>query len=1395
MKVDWLNSLSGLHISARGKTQNEKLFARPRSRIGKLGPLFYSLFLLFISTHGLLGQTQKFYSGGYYIEQFTADDGLPGTSVKDIIQDRNGWLWMATHGGLVRYDGYEFTVFKPDPNYERGSYGNFVYSLYQDSSGLIWAGTLNQGLYTFDPEKASFKAYRFDVTDSNTVCSNWIYDLDRLSPSVLAISTQDGTSFLTQENGEEQFEHFFARKGPVDSVRHEVSRQNYILSSDAGVSFWSEQHQKLWFYSVDGLDECQWIAGELVIKNLDLSPRIHQFTAMAAARNGEIWVAGKKRAADGQLENVIALWNPSTGNWRPIKQNIAADVKVGSLYEDEFGQLWAGTWGRGLFLISQPLAADYSLASIKTIPLSPEDNAEKGNIWNIKADDFGNLWIGTWRGHLYKIHLSNDQVNYLSLQDPSQAGIQPGHILEDEEGNTWITTFSGVLYQTNATGTLQQWQIPFPNSARNIDSPVPMVATSDGQLWLGGYNGLFRFAPASGQFQFFENRQRRKDFSKDWVNAIVTDGEGRLYCGTTHGSIYQYDIASNTYEVLHGEYSNLGVVNDLLLSREGYLFASTSRGLHRIKLEGNQDKQELPINGGALDLVQTQDGQLWLSSYLGGLHRLGPEGAIEKTYRAAGDLQLDWINGIAEDQLGQLWLASTSGWIRLDPQKETFNKFAQLDRFAISKVASVNGTYASPQGRLWFAEAQGILSFVPSDIRANPVPPKVVMKQLQVNEQAIQLAENATRSTFATGEKKVALPHHQNNLTITYAGIHLDQPAVVRYQYRMEGLQEDWVEVGAERLARFPDLPPGTYQFWIKAANGDGLWSAEKALLQVQILHPWWQSWWAYALYLALSSSAIFGLYQMQLKRKLAQAESARLREVDQLKTRLYTNITHEFRTPLSVIKGMIEQAKLYFASRSESKFELAVQTVDRNAENLLRLVNQMLDLSKLEANALGLELIQADVVSYLDYIVQSFESYSESEAVSLILYKEIDSLMMDYDPDKLLTIVSNLLSNAIKFTPAGKKVIFNIRTAKVNETQYLLLKIQDEGIGIPAQQLPYIFDRFYQVDSSSTRVGEGTGIGLALTKELVELMQGHIQVQSEEAKGSTFTVQLPITRQAANMAVPIPSDTPYLPSTEERLLEEEGVSDTSVLPSLLIVEDNPDVLSFLQLCLAEQYELASASNGRIGLEKALEMVPDLIISDVMMPELDGYQLCKRLKKDERTSHIPIILLTAKADEQAKIKGLEMGADAYLAKPFNKRELFVRLRKMLELRQKLQERYQLLGYVLPNTNTHHKQEDEFIRKVNLLLESHLGEEDFGVLQLTHQLGLSRSQVFKKLKALTGKSIAQYIRQYRLHRAKQLLDSTELSISEVAFGVGFKDPAYFSRSFADLYGMAPSETRK
>jgi signal transduction histidine kinase/AraC-like DNA-binding protein len=745
-----------------------------------------------------------------------------------------------------------------------------------------------------------------------------------------------------------------------------------------------------------------------------------------------------------------------------------------------------------------------------------------------------------------------------------------------------------------------------------------------------------------------------------------------------------------------------------------------------------------------------------------------------------------------------LWLSTNRGLTRFSPEDGNFQYFFKSDGLQENEF----NTYAhgvTPRGELIFGGINGFTIFNPADITVSSRLPAVKITGLKVNGKALTpRSANSILQTDICFAERIELPYAENNLQLYFAADDYTNPARNQFAFYLEGAEPEWAHRGFEHTAQYLNLAPGQYVFHVKAANSDGVWNETPVSLLIVIRSPWYRTSWAYGLYILLLAGAAYFFYRFELKRKLERAEADRLKEMDEFKSRFFTNISHEFRTPLTVILGASEQLSEEVAPVLQGKLGL----VRRSGENLLRLVNQILDLAKLESNALTINYIQGNVPTYLSYVAESLHSLANARNVMLRVENKTPEVVMDYDPERLLQIVYNLLSNAIKFTPSGGKVVLKIDLAPNGLEQNkaaLRITVSDTGAGIPEEDKPYLFDRFFQARNQEFAKSGGSGIGLSLTKELVKAMGGSISVESKQGAGATFIVLLPVSQNARpgqwqDEGVD-ESQLSTIASGIERPLPGKHAPDSD-LPALLIIEDNPDVVEYLGACLESVYQLEYAYNGRAGIEKALEMIPDIIISDVMMPEKDGFEVCEALKHDERTSHIPIILLTAKATVDDRIAGLRRGADAYIAKPFHRKELLATLSGLIELRKKLQQRYASAQVALPPaSDAGVEMEDAFLSRIREAVEERLGDSALSGEDICRKLGMSYPVVYRKLSALTGRSLGVYIRLIRLQKARELLSDPSLTVSEIAYETGFNDPKFFSKVFAEEFKVTPTEFRK
>jgi signal transduction histidine kinase/DNA-binding response OmpR family regulator len=754
--------------------------------------------------------------------------------------------------------------------------------------------------------------------------------------------------------------------------------------------------------------------------------------------------------------------------------------------------------------------------------------------------------------------------------------------------------------------------------------------------------------------------------------------------------------------------------------------------------------------------------------------------------------------------------------------------------------------HLSRSGEMFFGGINGLNSFFPAAIQDNPHVPPVVFTGFQIFNRPVSFKEKKSPlSAPIAAAEAITLSHEQNVFSFEFAALDYADPAKNRYRYKMENFDRDWRDNGTRRMVTYTNLSPGEYVLRVQGANNDGVWNQTGAAIRIIITPPWWRTWWAYTLYAALFVAIMHSLrryemsrqrlkHQVEIERLQAeqqQLETARLQELDRMKSRFFANISHEFRTPLTLILGPAEQLEEEVAgARAKEKLD----TIRKNAQRLLRLINQLLDLSKLESGKMQLRAAPGDLVEFLRGLTFSFAALAERKRIALRFEARSEKLLAYFDRDKMEKIFSNLLSNAIKFTPEGGVVILDCgfeisdsaipdlglrhadsKDPAIQNPKSAIINVKDTGIGIPADKLARVFDRFYQVDTSSTREYEGTGIGLALVKELVELHHGTVSVASAVGKGSTFTVRLPLGKDhlapeevleiseqysVTSEQLSVISDQSPVTSNEQPATSDE--SERSGDPALagqpaliLLVEDHAEMRRFVRNELEPNYRVLEAGDGEAGWQQAIEAIPDLVISDVMMPKMNGFELCRRLKSDERTSHVPVILLTAKADQPDKLAGLETGADDYLAKPFDSQELLARVKNLIAPRRALRERFKSQVVLKPSEIAITSVDEAFLKKVMAAVEKHLAEEEFDVETLCREVGISRPQLHRKLTALTGRAANELIRTMRLQRAADLLAKNAGTIAEIAYMVGFSSQGYFTKCFQEQYGLTPREYAK
>jgi signal transduction histidine kinase/DNA-binding response OmpR family regulator len=875
-------------------------------------------------------------------------------------------------------------------------------------------------------------------------------------------------------------------------------------------------------------------------------------------------------------------------------------------------------------------------------------------------------------------------------------------------------------------------------------------------LWVGTFSGLnmvnpnLRYGEKGSVTRYNHDPQDSSSISHDIVRQILPQDERSLWVATEVG----VDLFEKQKGKFEHPFKNRETVSVIHKSKDGTMFVGTQGGLYE---------------------TRKKQGQITFTK--------SPIFSESITY-------------LAEDQLGRLWYASYNGIVCFDRKRQIAIRINERDGLHDSE----GNLFQIENGVLVYSNGESIAAFDPKSLVTSEKQIVPVLTNVSVNNSEPVLGNRLTGidafrlAGHVSTIDELELDYQHNNFSLEFAAMEMTAPEKNLYRHKLEGYDPDWIETDwKQRTGTYTNLPAGDYTFRVRASNKHGVWSDQERTLKVKILPPPWRTWWAYSAYsffvaglLVLARRTIVQRERLKASFRLEHMELEKAKEIDKIKTSFFTNISHEFRTPLTLIKGPVQDVLEKY--RDDAVVQTKLKLVQRNSDLLLKLINQLLDLSRLEAGTLRIEKTDIDTFGFVRAVSSSFESLARQKDLNLEIKVPTWSEPAAVDRDKLETIIINLVNNAIKFTPSGGTVTV---TCTLKEC-ILTLEVADTGIGIPKDQQFRVFERFYQVSNTHKEVG--TGIGLALAKELVTLMGGAIQLKSTPGEGSSFSVQLPVEPVANAHEVPL--------SYVDHKSQENGISSIqhrtgndevhSTKPAVLVVEDNNDLRHFIIDCLGDEFDFLQADNGKKGLETATDNIPDLIISDVMMPEMDGITMTGKLKADVRTSHIPLILLTAKSTEDSKLHGLSSGADDYLTKPFNKSELLLKVRNGITRQQKLREKLRAdLISTAPKVNVL-SADEKFLDKVKGCILARLGDEQLSVESLAEEIGLSRVQLYRKVIALTGLSVNELIRKLRLQRASQLLKQKWGPVSQVAYEVGFSNLSYFSKVFKEEFGALPSE---
>lgn len=1335
----------------------------------------------------------------FRMKHLETGNGLSNNRINTILKDNDGFMWVGTTSGLFRYDGYDIRMFVDDPTSPSNIGNNNILDLQTDADGRIWV-LAGSNYIVYDPAKETF------INDIGTYLrakgiqgeAATVF-IDR-NKALWVYVRKQGVYRL--DNGSEKAEAVKGLKLSNRDITDIIEAGDKIVCVDnSGVLLFVDPATMTVVKTVDGIPAS--------------NPGDYTYTYTALAdRDGSIWVFNTER---------LWLYDPGHDRWlTPMLPSEGRGMVVKTLYQGADGTLWIGRDHHGLErVVKQPDGIRFT--EIDTGDTNPGAN---NTVTALMEDGSGTMWIGTYKRGLFYHNESAEKVSLYPLPDANV-------ILNDPNNEEmWVgTDNSGLMKWNPVTGVNRS--IPDPSDGKNPPAVTALAETPDGTLYIGTFaRGLKKYAGGS-----FSRVSTASGLDSSYVWSIVPGDNNDLWVGTLGHGLYNHNLRTGETVSFTENNSNLpsDFVTSGLRTRDGKYYFSTASGV-AVYDPATDRIAPLAVAGGGKDIenlnstninqiIEDSRGLLWIAS-TNGLKVLDrARGKIHEINLRDGMHSL-FILGLIEDADKSIWVSEGGNLINLEVDfNEKNGELATTVHLYDSRDGVQNSDFNQrsfamlDNGDIVAGGLYGINRFSPALISYNKTLPKVMFTGLAVMNRPVAVGDEINGRVVLPASlnsgHKIDLPPNADEFTVYFATDNYVLPDKTTYYYKLEGFNDDWIACPPRvNHVTYTNLSPGHYRLLVKAVNNDGYESAQPAELTVNIHPPFYATPLAYFFYVILASALIYGIVRIirdrernRFNRKRQEDNMRKQEEINQLKFKFFTNISHELRTPLTLIVSPLEA--MIKESGGDEKQTRRLTMMRNNAMRLLNLVNQLLDFRKNEVAGLQLSPSEGDIVAFVRNTCNSFTTMSERKNIDLTFYSPEESINMMFDEDKMGKIIMNLLSNAFKFTPAGGRVDVAVERLP-GPAPMVRIRVADTGIGIKDSDKERIFERFYQVDDNGEpHPGMGSGIGLSLVSEYVRLHNGTIRVTDNPGKGSVFIIDVPLRQPAKdekksgtqpvaplNEATPEPVATGP-DKTEEALPEITApapapvakTSPESKHPTALVVDDNADMLEFIKDGLTPEFHVITASDGAEALSVLKNIKPAIILTDLMMPNMDGIELCRRLKADSDTAAIPVIILTAKHDMQAKVEGLTIGADDYITKPFNIDLLQLRMRRLVQLTHKGVARTTIDPE--PGDIKITPLDERLIEKAVKYVVANIKRPDLSVEELSSHLGMSRVNLYKKMKAVTGKTPIEFIRLIRLKRAAQMLRESQLNVSEIAYQLGFNSPKYFSKYFKEEFGILPS----
>lgn len=1324
----------------------------------------------------LLGQEKTF-------QYFTTIEGLSHNTVFDIEQDQNGFIWIATGEGLNRYDSYGFKIYYSNKS-DHSIPSNEVRSLLVTRFGKLFIGT-TEGLCLFNPEYDNFSQIYYEGRSLGNVL-----DILETSKNKIIITSETGVYYSTKDG----------------QIRERLPLGSGMLglAEDSLGNFWCFKRQRLFKFDEKGK----------VLKTFHVNPKgLPQYIPSSIVT---ITVDSRNRLWIGTFRDGPVLLSAQSENFR----RIPIDVRTGKAHPMHFaraieetpdGKFWIGT-EKGLFIYDiKKKNFEHYLQSFDPTIASINDNA----IYKIFRSRENIMWLGTYFGGL-NFH-EPVSTGFKKMKPGVKADELKGkalsQIIKAPDGNLWIATEdAGIAILNRDKATFRHILNDQKQGNIQINNNIHALAIDrEKNIWSGNFfGGINRIDPSNFQVQNFSHTPGNpQSLINNFVFSLYFDSTDRLWIGTMNG-VDQFDKKTERFTRFKPDIFRGRFIYDIFQDHQQNFWFCTNDNSGLFRYNPTKDevshyqKDSVPnlhCNSFISHLIDSR-GKLWFGSRGGGLVLFDPITEQFKTYNMDDGLPNNVIYGILEDKLNNLWLTSNKGISKFNYITGEIRNFT-VDHGLVGNQFNYKSYFKSEDGTMFFGAVNGLTYFHPSQIKTYESEPEIHFTNFRLFNEPVRPGEKSALQKDIDLTEHITLKYHQNVISFDFIALDFHSRGKNNFYYYMDGFESTWQSAGKHQSVTYTNLPPGDYHFRIKATNIYNFPNQQARSIKITILPPLWRTHWAYMAYVFLLTMVVFLLYRFneirhreKMALKIEKIEKEKLRELHQHKINFFTYISHEFKTPLTIILASLDA--FFAGDKIPEPYANRLISLKRNVLRLQFLINQLMDFRKIETDHAVPNLQYGNVVQFLRELFDAFSTLFKKKELEYIFTSQHESLYIQFDPDKFEKIVSNLLSNAFKYTPEYGEITFRIETTQEGNHPFLTLIVADTGIGMTEDQITKVFNLFYKIENDENEY-QGSGIGLTLTQSLVKFLNGSIDIQSKPGEGTSFTVKLPYVAEgspegSANV-IPLTKSTienlMIQSSLEECVIENEN---PNLEFEIYFVEDNKEFLKFLCDHFKGKYKINAFPNGLAAWKQVEKNIPDLIVTDLMMPQMDGIALCKNLKSSFEYCHVPVIMLTAKSDIDTRIESLEVGADIYMPKPFLLSELELHIKNILTSKANLKKHFIQFGK-LDIEHPLKNRDQQFIEKITAVIHKNIDQPDFGVSMLTNELGIGRTLLHTKLKQILDLSATEFINTVRLRDAQKiLLENPEYTMSEVAYKVGFNDPNYFSRTFKKIFEISPSDFR-